>query len=446
MRRTWKRRIAIPLVALGFAGCSDGNDPDPGPTDFLDLSLDFCSGPGQSPVFLAYQNQGENWTRVNPSAGNTFDFRASDKVALAMIFQDGGTYSTEIVYAQNDELLPLSGGACTEVSGTKTVNGSVTNIPAGSFANLTMGLGSAFFEPPPSTYTLSDLANGPLDLLATRGMITGGAEVPDRVIIRRALNPTNGATLAALDFAAAEAANVTANTLTVSGISANEDNLIDLFFSTATTLDHALFLSDFFTSGTQTIYHVPSTLTQAGDLHLLDVYAQTGTGSALRGETQYYRTAANKSVALGAALNSPTLTTVSSTSPVRLRTQLAVQPEYNSFVVSLFSQGTARSVSVIGTAAYFGSPSTWDVAIPDLSGVTGFPSASGLQQGQATEWQVVGYGGTLATYFGATEENSSIKYAARFSSFNALMASRAGGGQARRQAPKLLGRRKLGVR
>jgi hypothetical protein len=325
------------------------------------------------------------------------------------------------------------------------VNGSVANLVAGDFAYVTMGLGSAFFEPPPSTFTLTNLANSPLDLIAHHGFLEGG-EIPDRVIIRRAQNPTNGATLATLDFAATEAAEVTANSLSISGISANEHNFIDMFFSTATTLDHPLFLPDVFTSSPQTIYHIPSSLTQAGDLHLLDVYAQTTNGGALRGETQYYRTAANKSVALGAPLNSPTLTTVSSTSPVRLRTQLAVQPEYNSFVVSLFSQGTARSVSVIGTAAYFGSPSTWDVAIPDLSGVTGFPSASGLQQGQATEWQVVGYGGTLATYFGATEENSSIKYAARFSSFNALMASRAGGGQARRQAPKLLGRRKLGVR
>lgn len=446
MRRSWNKRIAIPLLALSVAGCTDVIDPINGIQDFIDLSLDFCTGTGQSPVFLAFQNQGENWTRVNPNASNTFDFRASDKVALAMIFTDGAGYSTEIVYAQNDELEALSGGACTEIAGTKTVSGSVANVPAGSLSYVTMGVGSALIEPPPSTFTLSELANSPLDLISHRGMSTLSGEIPDRVIIRRAQNPTNGATLTALDFAGTEAANVTSNSLAITGLSANEDNLIDLFFLTATTLDHPIFLSSFFTSGSQTIYHVPSTLTQAGDLHLLDVYAHTANGLALRGETQYYRIAANKSVALGSALSTPAITTAATTPTVRLRTQLPVQPEYNSFVLALFSQGTARTVSVVGTAAYFGSPSTWDVAIPDLSGVSGFPTASGLQQGQLTPWQVVGYGGTIATYFGAAEENASVKYAARFSSLNTLMASRASDGRARRQSPLLLGRRTMGAR
>jgi hypothetical protein len=450
--RSWTRRLAIPLFAGSVAACGDSISPGPPSADYLDLALDFCGATGQFPVFFAYLNEGEGWTRVNGDINETFAFRASDKVGIAMIFTDGaGNFSTEVILAKNEEIEPLSGGACTEAVGTKTVNGSVAGVAVGDFAYVTMGLTEDLVEPPPSTFTLVDLANVPLDLVAHAGtdQITG--EVPDAIIIRRAQNPTNNATLPALDFNSNEAAIPSANTATIAGLTSSEDNLIDLYFSTATTFDHPLFLSSFFTASTQTIYHVPSTLTQAGDLHMLDVYARSFDNLEVRGETQWYRNAANRSISLGSPLADPTVTSIDN-SPVRFRAQLPVQPEYNSFALALYSQtGTGtRDVSVLGTAGFFDSPSTWTLEMPDLTGVPGFPTASGLQGGGTeTPYSIVAYGGSLLTFFGAPSENSTTKYAGRFSSTNSMVALRLGAprkaGERRGAGPRLAVR-KVGVR
>lgn len=423
MSSRWIMKLAIPVTGLSIAACSDGIGPG-GSRDFLDLSLDFCAS--EAPVFLAFQNENGPWERVLPDGNQTFRFVAADRMALAMIFQFGTTYVTEIVYAQNDELLPLSGGACTETSGAKSLNGSVASVPPGSFANVSMALTTETFDSPQSTFTLTSLPNGQLDIVANRGSLQLTGEVPDRVIIRRSEDRISGSTIPVLDFASSEAANVTSNALTVNGLVAGEDNLIDLFFETATTFAHPLFLSSLFTSSNQTIYHVPGTLTQAGDLHVLDVYAETSNGLAYRGETQFYRNAGSKVITLGAALNTPTISTVSSTPSARLRMQMGAQSDYPSFVLALYGQG-ARRVSVLGTAAYVGSPVTWDLVMPDLSGVSGFPTQSVLQSGVQTSTQVIGYAGDVATFFGATAENTSLRYAARLSSQTALRALRAGG-------------------
>jgi hypothetical protein len=420
----------------------------PGSTDFLDLELDFCAS--EAPIFLAFQNEGGAWTRVDPNGNQTFAFRAADKVGLAMVFQSGNRYSTEIVYAQNDELLPLSGGACTEVTGTKSLNGSVANVAVGSFAYVSMALSTVIMEPPPSTFTLTDLPNGPLDLLAHRGSLLATGEVPNRVIIRRSENRISGTTMPVLDFASSEAQNPATNSLTVNGLVTGETNFIDLFFETATTFGHPLFLSEPFTSANQTIYHVPGSMTQAGDLHLIDVYGFTTGGSAYRGETQFYSNASNRTASFGGSLNVPTFTTVAASPTARLRMQLNAQSDYPAFVVALYDQTgtTIRSVSVLGSAAYFESPLTWDLAIPDLSVVPGFPTASGLQSGTQTTMSAVGYNGDIATYFGAPAENSTLRYAARISSQVALRALRSGtGAQSRQLRPTpALAKRKMAGR
>jgi hypothetical protein len=445
--------MAVPLFVGSLAACGETVGPGGGSVDYVDLALDFCNTTGQFPVFFAYLNEGEPWTRVNGDAARTFHFQASDKVGVAMVFTDGaGSFSTEVIFAKNEELEPLSESACTESVGSKTVNGSVAGVAAGDFAYVSMGVTSEIVEPPPSTFSLIELANAPLDLIAhaASDQITG--EVPDAVIIRRAQNPTNGATLAALDFNSSEAAFPTSNTVTISGLTASEDNLIDLYFSTATTYDHPIFLSSFFTSGTQTIHHVPSALTQAGDLHMLDVYARTTNNLGVRGETQWYRSAGNRSAILGSPLSVPTVQSIS-TSPVRMRAQLPVQPEYNSFALAFYTQSgatTTRDVSVLGTAGFFESPSTWVLDVPDLSGVSGFPTASSLQGGGTqTDYQVVGYGGSLAAFFGATEENTVTKYAARFSTTTTFVALRGGSSMksaVRRTGGPSLARRKVGIR
>ena len=116
MRRRWKALVAAPIL-LFSSSCDSSVGVDP---TLEELVLAFCAN--ELPAWFAYQNQGDSWTRVQPNTNNAFVFEASDKVAIAMAFDFGTSRLTDVYYAHIDELRPLSNKACTETSGTKTVN------------------------------------------------------------------------------------------------------------------------------------------------------------------------------------------------------------------------------------------------------------------------------------------------------------------------------------
>lgn len=419
MSRRWITFLPLSAAAGLLAACSDSTGPVTG--RLTSLALDFCAA--DAPVFFAYMNDGASWTALSADASHTYRFQATPKVAIAFVHQTPSTSATEVIYATSDELAPLSGIACTEASGAKTLNGNVAGVSAGADAWITMGDQTAQVFPPPDNFTLANLPDGPLDLVANRDAFTVSNTVPDRVIVRRGLNLTNGSTIPTLDFSAAEALAPATNSLSVTGLAANEDNFINLTFSTPTVRDHSLYYAARFTTTPQVIYHVPASLTQPGDFHTLDVYGQAG--SNYHGVLQFYRLAADRAAAFGPLLAAPAFTKVG-TSPVRLRMTLPVQPQYASFANAFYSQqGTlGRTVSVTGTSGYFSSPSTWTLDMPDLSGLAGYPSSASLESGISTTSSAQAYGGSAALFFGgAPAEGATLKYAGTTSSVATSRAS-----------------------
>jgi hypothetical protein len=411
MRFPWTNGVAVPLLAFSLSGCKDSTAPDP---DLVDLFLDFCST--ETPAFFAFQNDGSSWTAVTPDAAGTFRFAATEKVALAIVHQSGTRFTTEYVFATTSEsdLLPLSGIACAEQTGSKTLNGTVANVPAGSAALITMASSSDYVVSPAASYSLTSLPNGALDLIAHREMLGATTIVPDRVIIRRAQDRVDGSTIPILDFANTTAHPITNHTFTATGLSAADNNSFLLNFRTPTTKDHSLVPVTEFISGAQTLYGIPEVITTSGELHELDVFADGG--STYRGATHYYRNPLAQTVAFGPVLNNPTLSTVATTPHLRLRTQLAAQAEYDSFISVFYSQGDNRVVVVTATAGFTGGrPAIWDVTIPDLSGVSGFPASSALQSGMQTDWFVEAYGGTggAATFFGSPTNLDILRFGGR---------------------------------
>src|SRR5688572_16007367 len=108
MRSRWKAVVAAPLFALSTS-CSDGTGVV-GPLE--NLVLAFCAS--DLPVWFAFQNDGGDWTRVQPDANNSFAFEATPKVAIAMVFDFGSSRLTDIYFTTFAELQPLSNVACTE--------------------------------------------------------------------------------------------------------------------------------------------------------------------------------------------------------------------------------------------------------------------------------------------------------------------------------------------
>jgi hypothetical protein len=109
-------------------------------------------------------------------------------------------------------------------------------------------------------------------------------------------------------------------------------------------------------------------------------------------------------------LSTPTVTKAATAPYVRPRIQLPVQAQYGRWLDTRFSQdGLNRSVSLDATGAYFGAPATWDVTMPDFTGVTGWNNAWGLQDGTAIDWAATALGGvTPFLDAGITDGSSSV--------------------------------------
>lgn len=434
MRGSWAAVAAIAVLGA----CSDGTGPDPvivGP-----LTLDFCAT--EAPLFFAYQNDRGDWTEVEGTIDDSFTFDATERVAVAMTFDFGNETLTDIYYATRTELLPLSDKACIETFGAKTVNGTVTNVGVTDSAVVTMGGAETSVLPPPSTWTLTGVPNGPQDLVAHREVATIEGVFPDRVIVRRAQNPTNNATLPTLDFSTGTSDALTVNLASISGLSAGEDNYLDVFFQTALGTDHWLYAAPFFSTNSQTIYGVPEGLTQSGDMHQLELQAQPPSGESYRVVRRWYRDPANQSLALGPALNLPT---VSSLGGGRLRASVQSQSEYDSFVTAYFIQGPENdrtSVFVTHTSGYEGgTPNNWVLDVPSDLDDAGWPTFAQLTAGFGTKWFVEAFDGSLADFIGATPtENATVRWAGRTSDVQALRALRGdtSGAERLRRRPTLL--------
>lgn len=418
--RSWKSLVAAPAIALSVS-CTDGvTTIDP---TLDEIVLAFCAS--ELPAWFAYQNEGGSWTRVQPNANNAFVFDASDRVAVAMAFDFGTSRLTDVYYTHVNELLPLSNRACTETSGTKTVNGTVSGLSTNESAFISMSGSTASAFPLQNSWSLSNVASGPQDLIAHREL--GGvsaASTPNRVIVRRNQNPVSGATLPVLDFAGTEGQAIATNTLSISGLLSGESNYYDLEFQTATGTSHPLYASPFFTSPSQTLYGVPSGLTQSGDAHMIDLNADAASGTSYRTVRHWYRNPADKSLVFGAALNTPSVQNITSTPYVRMRTTVQSQSDYPDFTTAYFIQ-SSRSVFVTVSAAHLqGTPSTWTNEIPDFSAAGGYPSNAGLQSGTSTQWFVEAFDGSLPSYISATPtEGATVRLAGRSANTSTMQMS-----------------------
>ena len=434
MRSRWMTLGVAPALALGLS-CSDGTGPDTG--DLETFVLAFCAS--ELPVFFAYQNEGEQWTRVQPN-NNSFTFDASPRVGLAITYDYGNEFLTDVYYTTADEVRPLSGIACTETVGPRNVSGSVSNLSVGQAAQVTLSGASDEVIAPSTSYVLSGIANNPQTLVAHREDLGTSGATPNRVVIRRALDPLNNTVLPVIDFGT-EGQAVATHTATITGLVAGETNTLDVFFETASGTSHTLYLSPEFTNSSRTLYGVPSALTQTGDVHRIELNADAS--ASYRSVFHWTRLPGDKAFTLGAALTQPTVTKVASAPYARLRATLPPQPDYDDFITAFFIQGTQRSFFVTVTAAYVDGPITeWTAEMPDLTPAGSFPPGAGLSNSTSTEWFVEAYDGSLAALIAGTpQDGATVRYAGRSSAISTLQANMLGMGARAHAARQQLLRR-----
>lgn len=369
------------------------------------LTMTFCSN--NLPAWFAYKNEGFAWQTASP-AGASFTFQATDRLAVAVTFisANQANKQTNVTFATRAELANTIGRDCT---GTKSVSGSVSGLGSAHQARVVMG--SAAVSPAPTSttpnFTLSNLADRSLDLIATMGISSSGTFTPEKMIIRRSLNPAADATLPVLDFAAGEAFTLQQNTITVNNVTANDDkSLLNTLWSA--TSSFGAIQSASLSGSTGAFFSVPAAQLVAGDVHELYVDAYQESADVGRSLLSYYATPGDRAETIGPFLNVPLVTTVASSPYVRLRGRLDSQAEYGTAARFGFYQepGAAtdtRLVYVQVSAGYLGgTPTVWDNVVPDFTGLAGFNPGWMPTQGQTTLWQAIGFGGRAELLHDAT--------------------------------------------
>ena len=111
----------------------------------------------------------------------------------------------------------------------------------------------------------------------------------------------------------------------------------------------------------------------------------------------YFHTPANKTIAMGPVMSTPTVTKNVSGIYAWPRVVLTSQTQYNRLFSANYNQSSLqRSADVFATAGYYGgAPATWDVTVPDLSGVPGWTTTWGLSGSSSIEWGVSVDGGAV---------------------------------------------------
>ena len=398
-------------VSLGITAAPSGSTGS--------IAWQFCDV-SNLPIWFAYQDGAGAFTRVT-ATNNLYKFDiTSAKGAVAFVTSTAAnTFQTAVFYGTPAELTELGTGQCQAgTSVIKRLTGSVAGLASGESSMISFGGRSASLSAN-GAFVLDSAADGSRDLVAGKSVValngTGVTTTLSKVIIRRGINPAAGSAIPVLDFNASEAfAPITKNLNIVNGN--GESSAITVGYFTSQSASSALYV-DIGTSGaaTRPYFGVPSANQSAGDRHFASVAAigaVSATAQTLRLTSIFFTDAVDKTVTLGAAPSSVTITSVATTPSPRLRTQATAQADYSNLITSSFAQllsGVTRNVLIYQTVGHRGGSSTWDIAMPDLSAVSGWDSNWAIRAGTSTTVSTVTTGYSSVGSLSPTSDGGFVK-------------------------------------
>ncbi|MCR4341651.1 MAG: hypothetical protein NUW01_17385 [Gemmatimonadaceae bacterium] len=372
------RPTLLAVATVGIVACGDTPTEPVKPTE---VTLKSCGG---ALPWVGYQDGDGEWIEVQGvPTGTAYSYKFTMAQRLGgvayVVTTTCGRY-TDVVYGSADELATLYSYDCgTPAANTKTVHGTLVGGVAGHNSTVSLGFTFASVFGESGSYTLDRVADGPQDLVAFRGN-TGGA---DKVILRRRVDFANGAIIPSLDFTGSEAFAMDSAKLSIQQFAAPG------YVSSAIYLVNGRQFSTYAGSASATTWYrgFPASATIAGDLHGI------GVTSAGRSVGTIIGPVANHTVSLGPAAATPTITTVSSGTPMRKRMTIPVQSQYSGSATGDFETGTRPYfyVDVTMTAAYRGSAKSWVLEVPDFGTSSGYNPAWGLQPSSREIWSSAVY-------------------------------------------------------
>ncbi|MEX2530510.1 MAG: hypothetical protein WD960_07045 [Gemmatimonadota bacterium] len=355
------------------------------------------------PDWFAYRDGSGSWTRVTPDAGNVYRFQIDQaRGSVAWAEADAGSSEVQVMHFSRDELIFVGANQCDSGTDGKTVHGTVANLAATQTASVSLGGGyTTVSGGAGGAFTLNNVPDGPQDLVAGRASfdMDALALVPDRMIIRRGLEPADGATLAALDFDAEGFAMASAD-LTINGLGSGEQSsLVGMFTTQSGSL--ATYFAGIQGDASMPYWGVPNDRLESNDLHWLQIVGAdlSGSGSGEPPATRQlgvaFRQVEDRSVTLGPPLADPTVASIATSPYARFSASWVRQTEYERFVGFILTQSGGsddRSFVIFATDGYLGAGGTVQLEVPDLTGVAGWDDAWGLSPSASAMWTVTGSG------------------------------------------------------
>jgi len=396
---TVERQLALEVT-------SAATPPLPAPGN---VTVDFCGSSG-IPLWSAFRDGDGPWT---PAGGGStqVSFQLDHPVGgVAWVVPAAGRYRLEVLYGTRDQLVEWGGERCDEGPAFgRTVSAEVTGVnrlspgSAPQVALSSLGWVIPFDEPVPGPHqvTFEGVAPGPVDLIAGRSTVDLATftTVPDRVILRRGLDPLDGSVLDSIDFEADEAFSPAMRALEVAGVGGGEIVIATTMLRTS----HGFGALGAAVGASPSWYGLPGDRLQAGDLHIVGASATTlatgqgGPPAPNRSALAMTGLPVDLSLALGPHLSQPVVQTLPASGHVRARAEISFQAEYDRLWIADFEQPggpwAGRHARIQVTDGYLDSGlGTVSLEVPDFAGVGGWTPNWGLRPGSVITWTVTGLG------------------------------------------------------
>ena len=395
-------QTATLAVVIGAAG--SGN-----------VAFDFSACvPTSKPIWLATQDGGGPWTRGTGTA-DVYRFNVNAATGqVAWVTQTGAnSYTVHQLVRSHDALVTGTQVVCT-AAGTKTINGTLSNLAVNLTANLYLG-GSGVTRSVNGAFQITSVIDGDQDLVAY-ARSTSAPGTGDRGLLRRTQNLATGGTLGTVDMTGAESFAPVAATITASGGLTGDTFAYSMEYFTgagANGCQLAVLYGDNPLTTTFTAYGIPVAQQVASDFHALAFSASESGNNAVRTIIQYFHTMAPTLVALPAALPTPVFTSLGG--PYRrLRAALTMPADYAGTTQFQYGDATgpARFVIITADGGAFATQGG-ALALQDFTGVAGWDNSWG-PVAATSNWSLTGISTPPAT---ACQEGVKYAFSQRFGTF-----------------------------
>ena len=375
------------IVAAALAGaisCGDASQStSPSTSATKNLSMRFCAL--DRPIWVAAQAEEGKWVRVNSDADGVFRVAIGLGGGIAIVRP---SKDLEIVLASVDELSALFGTCQMPIAG-KTIRGDVAGL-ANQDAQISLGSAQSGISDL-GQFELHQVQSGPQDFVASR-FADFRSYAASSLVIRRAVNVADGATLPTANFQSTEAFSPTQATVTLQNFESLSELWLD--FLTANGLRHGIYYLPQ-SSARQTYVGIPSSRLVAGDVQLLEATDNVGVfpNDVSRVVSAAVSDVVDQTLTFGPAVSRATLSSIAGSTHARWHAVVPVQSEYSSVVVVGFSDAIGQSAVIIASGAFLPKAgNNWDLAIPDFSSI-GFDRSFGVQSSASADWFLFAQGG-----------------------------------------------------